>query len=106
MTPTYQSFNPSLKKRPPEGDTGAMLSTATRSSSQHPHDWGRALACAVSSLVEQILDTTGMDPCCEQGGLDLTLNINTLPGGAEITVTWLPIPTVTEDSAARPPSMS
>ncbi len=83
---------PPLGKRPPEGSGGAGISVSAQSSSQHPGDWGRALASAVSQLVEQIIDTTGIDPCREPDGLDLSLHITGLPGGKAITVTWLPAP--------------
>lgn len=94
---------PPLEKRPSEGNLGAGISVQAQSSSQHPCDWGRALASAVSQLIEKIIDTTGMDPCREPGGLDLSLHLSDLPGGETITVTWLPVPIDTEESSPTPP---
>ena len=93
---------PPLGKRPPKGSAGAGISVSAQSSSQHPCDWGRALASAISQLVEQIIDTTGIDPCREPDGLDLSLNITELPGGEDITVTWLPTAPNTGGSSSRP----
>lgn len=80
----------SEKMRSPGDTVGAGISVSAQSSSQHPSDWGRALASAVSQLVQQIITTTGIDPCREPGGVELSLNISDLPGGEAITVTWLP----------------
>ena len=82
----------STGKRLAEGRTGAGISAVAESSSHHPCDWGRALASAVDHVVEQIIDTTGIDPCRAPGGLDLGLHVGDAPGGAAITVTWLPPP--------------
>ncbi|MFQ4149817.1 hypothetical protein AAGW05_14175 [Arthrobacter sp. LAPM80] len=79
---------------------GAGISVVTESSSQHPCDWGRALACAVSQLVEQIIDTAGIDPSHEPAGLDLSLHLSDLPGGKRITATWQPDPSATENSSS------
>ncbi len=78
---------------------GTGISVVAQSSSQHPCDWGRALAGAVSQLVEQIMDTTGIDPCHEPAGLDLSLHISDLPGGKRITATWQPDPSAIENSS-------
>lgn len=67
------------------------------SSSHHPCDWGRALATAVSQLLEQVAASTGIEPGREPGGTDLMLHIADVPTGAAITVTWAPTPTPTED---------
>ena len=82
----------SMGKRLAEGTAGAGISAVAESSSHHPCDWGRALASAVSHVVEEVIDTTGIDPCREPGGLDLVLHVDDVPGGAAITVTWLPTP--------------
>lgn len=95
-----------LEQRPPERDAGAQIKVSAESSSQHPGDWGRALASAVSQLVEQVIETTGIDPCREPGGLDLSLHIASSPGGEAITVTWVPGPKDTEESASQPPVLS
>ena len=80
---------PPLGKRPPKGSAGAGISVSAQSSS-------------ISQLVEQIIDTTGIDPCREPDGLDLSLNITELPGGEDITVTWLPTAPNTGGSSSRP----
>ncbi|MDJ0313875.1 hypothetical protein [Arthrobacter sp. H35-D1] len=92
-----------VEQRPPVRGGGAGISVRAESSSQHPGDWGRALASAVSRLVEQIIDTTGIDPCHEPGGLDLSLHITGLPGGEAITVTWMPASKGTEELSPNPP---
>ena len=103
MTPTSQSMVPSGENHAPERTDGAGISVCVQASSQHPGDWGRALASAISQLVEQIIDTTRIDPCREPGGLDLSLHITGLPGGKAITVTWQPMPVNTEESSSQPP---
>ncbi len=103
MTPPSQSMVPSGENRLPEGAVGVGISVCAQASSQHPADWGRALATAISQLVEQIIDTTGVDPCREPGGLDLSLHITGLPAGKAITVTWQPKPVNTEESFSQPP---
>ncbi len=79
-----------------DGRARAVISAVAESSSHHPCDWGRALASAVDHVVEQIIDTTGIDPFRAPGGLDLVLHVGDVPGGAEITVNWLPPPANTE----------
>ena len=106
MEPTSQSMGASLGNQFHQGSLGAGISVSAQSSSQHPCDWGRALASAVSQLVEQIIDTTGTDPCRESGGLDLSVHITDRPGGEDITVTWLPTPTHAEEPPPRPESTS
>lgn len=103
MVSTSRSIDPLLEHRPQEVSHGAGISVSAESSSQHPCDWGRALASAVSRLVEQIIDTTGVDPCREPGGLELSVNIVDLPGGEAITVTWLPSATKIDESSSGPP---
>ncbi|WP_207344819.1 hypothetical protein [Arthrobacter sp. E3] len=103
MTPKSQSMVPSGENRPPERTPAAGMSVCVEASSQHPADWGRALATAISQLVEQIIDTTGIDPCREPGGLDLSLHITGLPGGKSITVTWQPNPASTEETSSQSP---
>ena len=61
------------------------------------------MASAVSRLVAQVIETTGIDPCREPGGLDLSLHISTVPGGEAITVTWLPAPTGIAELSSKPP---
>ena len=60
------------------------------------------MASAVSQLVEQIIDTTGVDPCRKPGGLDLSLHITDRPGGEDITVMWRPTPTGAEEFSPKP----
>ncbi len=84
--PNMQSHRDHLPKDGHEN--GA--SVCAQASSQHPYDWGRALASAVSQLIEQIIDVTGVDPCNDPLGVNLSLNIRAIPGGEAITATWLP----------------
>ncbi|MBT2566257.1 hypothetical protein J7I84_07045 [Arthrobacter sp. ISL-85] len=70
--------------------TGEVESLAVRvqASSTRPADWGRALAQAVSLLIDQVTALTGSDPTRAPEGLDLSLHVTALPAGEEITVTW------------------
>ncbi|MET3922481.1 hypothetical protein [Arthrobacter sp. UYEF20] len=68
------------------GEVGQTVTV--HASSTRPADWGRALARAVSLLIEQIADTTGSDSCRAPGGLDLSLHVTALASGEAITVTW------------------
>lgn len=91
----------SLAAGPLSQGLAAGVSVTVEASSRNPHDWGRALACAVSGLVEQILQSTGTDPCRGATGLALTLHITERPGGEAITVTWQP--SATETIGREPP---
>lgn len=106
MAPTAQPMGPSGENRRTDGPVGGGISVCAQASSQRPGDWGRALASSISQLVEQVIDTTGSDPCREPGGLDLSLHITGIPRGKAITVTWLPTPANTEESSSCPPLKS
>lgn len=93
-------MSPAMEKYPLKDPVGPGLSVVAKASSQHPCDWGRALASAVSQLVEDIIETTGIDPCREPLGLDLSLHISDLPGGKTITAMWVPAPPTTEVSSS------
>lgn len=60
------------------------------SSSKHPHDWGRAMAVAISRLVEQA-DQAG--DVVEHENLyneDLHLFVEENDDGVDITMSWTP----------------
>ena len=63
------------------------------------------MASALSRLLEQIIYSTGIDPCHEPGGLDLSLHITDLPGREAITVTWRPSPTEAGGPSSGPALM-
>lgn len=93
-------MSPALEKHPLNNSGGSGISVVAKASSLHPCDWGRALASAVSQLVEQVIEITGIDPCSEPDGLNLSLHISDLPGGKNITAMWMPGPPTTEESSS------
>lgn len=76
-------------------------SVTVEASSTHPEDWGRATALALSQLVQEIIATTGTDPCRDPEGLDVSLHIKEVPEGEAITVTWRDR---TADAPLQPPA--
>jgi hypothetical protein len=57
-----------------------------------PHDWGRAMALALTRLAEQIAPEGSDDIHSLVVGRDLHLKISDEPGGVTITVSTGPIP--------------
>lgn len=65
-----------------------VRSVTVEASSTHPEDWGRATALALSQLIQEIIATTGTDPCRDPEGLNVSLHIKAVPEGEAITVSW------------------
>jgi hypothetical protein len=71
----------------------AIITAHATSSSRHPHDWGRAVAIALESLVAQSQHAKTNLETSELFGADLTVRIEPLTidrgkDGAAITLTW------------------
>lgn len=66
-------------------------SATAESSSVDPHDWGRAMALALTRLAEQIAPGGSEDIHALLVGRDLHLKIGDEPGGVTITVSTEPI---------------
>jgi hypothetical protein len=73
-----------------------QYSATAESSSMDPHDWGRAMALAVTRLAKQIEPEGSGDIHALLVGRDLFLKISDEPGGVAITVSTGPA----SDSAA------
>ena len=63
-----------------------------------PHDWGRAMALAVTRLAEQLAPEDSEDIHASLVGRDLHLKIRDDAAGVTITVSTAPVP----DPARRP----
>lgn len=61
-------------------------SAAAEASSMDPHDWGRAMALAVTRLAEQLAPEGSEDIHASLVGRDLHLTIRDDAGGVTITV--------------------
>ncbi len=66
-------------------------SAAAESSSMDPHDWGRAMALAVTRLAEQLAPEGSDDIHTLLVGRDLHLKISDEPAGVTIRVSTGPI---------------
>ncbi|HET6240795.1 MAG TPA: hypothetical protein VFD99_02250 [Arthrobacter sp.] len=66
-------------------------SAEAEASSMDPHDWGRAMALAVTRLAEQLAPGEGEDSHATLVGRDLHLKISDGPAGVRITVSTAPI---------------
>lgn len=74
------------------GHTRQNLSATATATSPYPEDWGRALACAVSQLA-RICAAENLGGAEESlMGRELSLTINPVPTGAQITVGLAPDP--------------
>jgi hypothetical protein len=67
-------------------------SATAESSSMDPHDWGRAMALALTRLADQIAPEGSDDIHSLVVGKGLHLKISDEPGGVTITVSTAPIP--------------
>jgi hypothetical protein len=63
---------------------------SAEASSRHPQDWGRAMAAALTDLVEQVREDGRQVEHEDLYGEELRLVIGAIRGGVEITLTWLP----------------
>lgn len=72
----------------PQSTADTARSVTAEASSTHPADWGPAMALALNQLIQEIITTTGTDPCRARGGLDVSLHIKAVPNGEAITVAW------------------
>lgn len=66
------------------------FSAEAEASSRDPHDWGRAMALAVTRLADQIAPPDSEDIHAALVGKDLHLNIRDGSGGVTITVSTGP----------------
>lgn len=75
----------------PDGTSmNKKYSASAEASSRHPQDWGRAMAAAMTDLVEQRREDGGRVDHEDLYGEDLHLVIGAVRGGVEITLTWQP----------------
>jgi len=63
---------------------------SAEANSRHPQDWGRAMAAAMTDLIEQRREDGGLVEHEDLYGEDLRLVIGAIRGGVEITLTWIP----------------
>jgi hypothetical protein len=66
-------------------------SAEAEASSMDPHDWGRAMALAVTRLAEQLAPRDSHNIPASLLGRDLHLKISDDPAGVRITVSTGPI---------------
>ncbi|WP_024365980.1 hypothetical protein [Arthrobacter sp. TB 26] len=66
-------------------------SAEAEASSMDPHDWGRAMALAVTRLAEQIAPADSEDIHAALVGKDLHLKIRDDDSGVTITVSTAPV---------------
>ena len=69
-------------------------SAEAEASSMDPHDWGRAMALAVTRLAEQLAPADSEDIHASLVGKDLNLKIRDDAAGVTITVSTAPVPAV------------
>lgn len=67
-------------------------SAEAEASSMDPHDWGRAMALAVTRLAEQLAPADSEDIHASLVGKDLHLKIRDAAAGVTITVSTAPVP--------------
>ncbi|MEC5182017.1 hypothetical protein [Arthrobacter sp. CG_A4] len=67
-------------------------SAEAEASSMDPHDWGRAMALAVTRLAEQLAPEDSEDIHATLVGRDLHLKIRDDSTGVTITVSTAPVP--------------
>lgn len=66
-------------------------SAEAEASSMDPHDWGRAMALAVTRLASQLAPVDSEDVHASLVGRDLRLLISDDPAGVKITISTGPI---------------
>lgn len=70
--------------------TDKKYSVTEESDSKHPHDWGRAMAVAISRLAELARDEGDVVEHENLYGEDLHLFVRETEDGAKITMSWTP----------------
>ncbi len=80
--------------------TDRKFTATEESTSRHPHDWGRAMAVAISRLADMAREAG--DPVHHEAliGEDLHLFVEDTEGGVSITMSWTP----REQAASAPGS--
>lgn len=63
---------------------------SAEANSRHPQDWGRAMAAAMTDLIQQRREDGGLVDDEDLYGEDLRLVIGAIRDGVEITLTWIP----------------
>lgn len=66
------------------------FSVTEESDSKHPHDWGRAMAVAISRLVDLAHEAGDVVEHENLYGEDLHLYVTETDDGANITMSWTP----------------
>lgn len=69
-------------------DMEKTYSAAAEASSRHPHDWGRAMAQAMSELAAQVGDAADKDNYEMLFGRNLALHLAESEEGVLITLSW------------------
>lgn len=83
------------------GSASKKYSTTEESDSTHPHDWGRAMAVAISRLVEMAHDAGDVVEHENLYGEDLHLCVTETEHGANITLSWTPKEVSAQSSLAQ-----
>ena len=90
--------------------TDKKFSVTEKSTSKHPHDWGRAMSVAISRLTDLARDAG--DPVHDEAliGEDLHVFVADAEDGVSITMSWTPsgrkAPVSDEQEAEEPHSAS
>lgn len=79
------------------------FSVTEESSSKHPHDWGRAMAVAISRLVELAHEAGDVVEHENLYGEHLQLFVRETDDGVDITMSWTPKDT-SNRTPAEPPA--
>ena len=72
------------------GSAEKKFSVTEESDSKHPHDWGRAMAVAISRLVDLAHEAGDVVEHENLYGEDLHLFVSETDEGANITMSWTP----------------
>jgi hypothetical protein len=70
-------------------NVNATYTASATANSKNPHDWGRAMAAALSDLVQQS-ESTAAAPPDELYGENLCLVIEETENGVQIHLSWSP----------------
>lgn len=72
------------------GSAEKKFSVTEESDSKHPHDWGRAMAVAISRLADLAHEAGDVVEHENLYGEDLHLFVSETDEGANITMSWTP----------------
>ncbi|KRF08586.1 hypothetical protein ASH00_02445 [Arthrobacter sp. Soil782] len=84
------------------GSAEKKFTVTEESDSKHPQDWGRAMAVAISRLVELAHEAGDVVEDENLYGEDLHLYLSETEDGANITISWTPRASASSASPEQP----